>query len=144
MPTLLALDQVTFFRFFEPGGFAAISRGLSAAIPPEPHRRSGFRTPVGVPASAIATVAGTPTGVRGCLGPRRSGGIAALTHRLILQRLLLTPTSPSQFGLATFAMAFLRNAVALLTPPRPVQDLPLTPGPRVEQMRQQGPDLRHR
>ena len=62
---------------------------------------------------------------------------------LILQRLSLTPTSPGHFGLATFAMAFLRDAVPLLPPRRPVQDLRLIPPPYVEQMHQQRPHLGH-
>jgi hypothetical protein len=37
-------------------------------------------------------------------------------YHLVLQRLSLTPMSPGQLGLATFAMAFLRNAVSLLPP----------------------------
>src|SRR5260370_42447415 len=64
-------------------------------------------------------------------------------HRLVLQRLSLTPTSPGQFGLATFAMTFLGDTVSLLPPRRPAQDLCLIPPPLVEQMHEQCPYLGH-
>src|SRR5262245_17429685 len=62
---------------------------------------------------------------------------------LILQRPSLTPTSPGQCGQATFAMAFLGDAVPLLPPRGPAQDLFLIPPPLVEPMHQQRPHFGH-
>jgi hypothetical protein len=56
--------------------------------------------------------------------------------RLVLQRPSLTPTTPGHFRPASSAMTFLGDAVALLSPRRPVQDLGFIPPPHVQQMHQ--------
>src|SRR5271154_6940464 len=54
------------------------------------------------------------------------------------------PTSPGEFRLATFAMAFLRDTIALLPPLRPVQDLRLVPVTRLKQVYEHGAHLGYR
>lgn len=63
---------------------------------------------------------------------------------LVLQRPLPLPTSAGEFRLATSAMAFFRDAIALLPPMRPVEDLRLVPVARLKQMHEHGANLGHR
>ncbi len=69
-------------QLFNPGGIAAISRGLSAAIPPDPTVSLVF-DPEGVAESTSRQSSATPFGVEIMGWGKSSGGIASLNHRLM-------------------------------------------------------------